>query len=110
MRSDEAETLAALQTLFAAIAELRQMDIRDLLDPGNYAHFQKTLASAYDALVKVEDALDSIGMRLENEHWRIGSAFAELTPLLIQPRTRADAVLDLFTQNMESFERRMQQP
>jgi len=109
MRSDEAETLATLQTLFAAIAELRQMIIRDLLDPGNYAHYQKTLAAAYDALVKVEDALDSIGTRLENEHWRIGSAFTELEPLLIKPRTRADAALEFFEQKMKRFERTFQQ-
>lgn len=110
MRSDEAETLATLQNLFAMVAELGHMNIRDLLVPGNYAHYQQTLAAAYDALVKVEDALDGIGMRLENEHWRISSAFAELEPLLFQPRARGDAALELFEQKMQQFERRMEQP
>ncbi len=77
------------------------MNIRDLLDPSRYVHYQKTLAAAYDALVKVEDALEGIAMRLENEHWCISSAFAELEPLLIQPHTRADAALELFEQSME---------
>lgn len=86
------------------------LNIRDLLAPGKYAHYQQTLAAAYDALVKVEDALDGIGMRLENEHWRISSAFSELEPLLFQPRTRGDAALELFEQKIQRFEQRMQQP
>ena len=110
MHSDEGDTLAALQTLISKVAELGEMNIRDLLAPGRYAHYKETLAAAYDALVKLEDALDGIGMRLENQHWRISSAFAELEPLLIQPRTRGDAALELFEQSLERFERRIQQP
>ena len=72
------------------------MDIRDLLEPGRYHHYKETLAAAYDALVTIEDALDSLGTKLENQHWRIDSAFEELSPLLIQPRSRLDAAMEAF--------------
>ena len=62
MSTADEETIAALQTLFANIAELGHINIRDLLTPGSYALYKATLDAAYDALVKVKDALDSLGL------------------------------------------------
>lgn len=91
------ETIAHLTALFATVAELGNMNIRDLLTPGKYEQYQATLDAAYDALVNVEDALDGLGLQLEYQHWRISSAFEELKPLLIQPRSP----LDTFDENVE---------
>ncbi len=106
MNTSEEETVAALRLLFAKLAELGQMDIREMLTPSKYEQFKATLDAAYDSLVNVEDALDSLGLKLENQHWRISSAFEELTPLLIQPRSRVDTALETFEQDMERFDRR----
>lgn len=104
MNQSEEETIVALRLLFAKIAELNAMNIRDLLLPGRYAEYRKALDAAYDSLVTVEDALDSLGMKLENQHWRISSAFEELTPLPIQPRNRTDDALELFEQDLQRWE------
>lgn len=59
------ETIAALSTLFERVAALQEIHIRDLLLPDRYEAYRATLDAAYDALVQVEDALDTIGMKLE---------------------------------------------
>ncbi len=41
-----------------------------------------------------------LGMKLEYQHWRISSAFEELKPLSMQPRSRLDLVYDTFEQEM----------
>jgi hypothetical protein len=90
MSTFEEETVAALQSLFAKVEALKQINIRDLLHPNVYLHYEQTLQEAYNALTKVEDALTSLGMKLEYQHYRLGGAFDELKPLLIQPRSNAD--------------------
>src|SRR5947209_2197179 len=104
MNQSEEETVAALRLLFAKIAELSQMNIREMLAPGKYGEYRAALDAAYDSLVFVEDALDSLGMKLENQHWRISSAFEELTPLPFQPRTRSDTALETFEQDLQRWE------
>ena len=99
MKQSEEETVTALHNLFAKIETLRQISIRDILKPDVYFHYEQTLQEAYDALTTVEDALTSLGMKLEYEHFRLGGALDELTPLLIQPRSNTDKI-------MEEFERR----
>jgi hypothetical protein len=105
MSNSEEETVAALRLLFEKVAELSAMNIRDMLIPGKYHEFKATLDAAYDSLVTVEDALDSIGMKLEYHHWRISGAFEELTPLLIQPRIRSDAAIEAYGQIIKGKER-----
>lgn len=92
------ETIAALSTLFERVAALQEIHIRDLLLPDRYEAYRATLDAAYDALVQVEDALDTIGMKLEYQHWRISSAFEEIQPLLMRPRSPADTTLDSMQQ------------
>ena len=61
-----------------------------------YFHYEQTLQEAYDALTTVEDALTSIGMKLEYEHFRIGGAVDELKPLMILPQSKTDNVMEEF--------------
>jgi hypothetical protein len=37
-------------------------------------------------------------MKLEYQHWRLGSAVEELKPLLIQTRTSSDTIMEEFEQ------------
>lgn len=96
----EEETVAALQSLFARVETLRQINIRDLLKPEVYIHYEQTLQEAYDALTKVEDALTSLGMKLEYQHFRLGGAVDELKPLMIQTRSDADKIMEVFEQRL----------
>ena len=100
MKKSEEETIAVLHNLFAKVETLRQINIRDILKPDVYFHYEQTLQEAYDALTTVDDALTSIGMKLEYEHFRIGGALDELKPLLINTRSPSDKI-------MEEFERRL---
>jgi hypothetical protein len=110
MNKSEEEIVAALRLLFVKIAELSSMDIREMFLPGKYEEYRSALDTAYDALVTVEDALDSLGWKLENEHWRIDSAFSELKPMFLkQPRSRAEDAFDLFEQYVER-RKQQQQP
>ena len=109
MSTAEEETVAALTLLFAKVAALEQMSIREMLTPGRYDQYKATLDEAYDALVTIEDALDSLGMKLEYQHWRISSAFEELKPLSMQPRSRLDLVYDTFEQEIQRKERKFPQ-
>ena len=88
--------LQHLHNLFAKVETLRQISIRDILKPDVYSHYEQTIQEAYDALTTVEDALTSLGMKLEYEHFRIGAALDELTPLLIQPHSKADTIMEEF--------------
>ncbi len=110
MNKFEEETIAALTLLIAKIAALEQMSVREMLTPGRYDQYKATLDEAYDALVTMEDALDSLGMKLEYQHWRISSAFEELKPLSMQPRSLVDIALDTFEQDIQRIERKFPQP
>src|SRR6266581_7009401 len=100
MNDFEEQTVFALKDLFDKVETLRHIDIRELLQPDMYYHYEDTLQAAYDALTTVEDALTSLGMKLEYEHWRLGGAVEELKPLMIQTRSPSDLI-------MEAFEKRL---
>ncbi len=110
MNKFEEETIAALTLLMAKVAELEQMNVREMLTPGRYDQYKATLDEAYDALVTIEDALDSLGMKLEYHHWRISSAFEEIKPLFMQPRSLVDTALEIFEQDIQRKERKFQHP
>jgi hypothetical protein len=96
MSAFEEETVAALHNFFASIETLQQITIPDLFKPGVYLHYERTLQEAYDALTTVEDALTTLGMKLEYQHYRLGGALDELKPLLIQPSSKVDKVMEEF--------------
>ena len=96
MSDFEEQTANALHILFDKVDTLRHMNIRDMLKPDMYYHYEDTLQAAYDALTTVEDALTSLGMKLEYEHYRLGGAVEELKPLMIQTRASSDAIIDEF--------------
>ncbi len=100
MSTFEEETVTSLQSLFAKVDTLARINLRDLLKPDVYYHYEKTLQEAYDALTTVEDALTTLGMKLEYQHFRLGGAVDELKPLMIQPYSPSDKI-------MEEFERRL---
>ena len=85
MSTFEEETITTLQTLFAKVATLQQISIRDILLPDTYRLYARTIQEAYDALTKVENALTSLGMKLEYRHYRLGGALDELAPLMVHP-------------------------
>ncbi len=101
MNTSETVTIAALTTLFEKVHELSALNIRDLLLLEKYKEYRATLDAAYDALVQVQDRLDSLGMKLEQQHYRIESALEEIKPLLIQTRSLADTALKTMQQDME---------
>jgi spore cortex formation protein SpoVR/YcgB (stage V sporulation) len=94
------ETTTALQSLFVKVDTLRQINIRDLLKPDVYYHYEKTIQEVYDALTNVEDALMSLGMKLEYQHWRLGGAVDELKPLLIDTSSASDKIMEAFEQRL----------
>jgi len=98
MSEFEERTCTALRTLFDQVNTLRQINIRDILTPETYRLYEQSLQQAYDALTTVEDALTSLGMKLEYEHFRLGGAVEEITPLMIQPRSSADTIKEEFEQ------------
>ena len=100
MKKSEEETITALHNLFAKVETLRQINMRDILTPDVYSHYEQTLQEAYDALTTVEDALTRIGMKLEYEHFRLGGALDELKPLLIQPHSASDRIMEAFEQRL----------
>jgi hypothetical protein len=99
MNEFEEQTANALKILFDKVNTLRQINIRDILKPETYELYEESIQAAYDALTTVEDALNSLGMKLEYEHFRLGGAVEELRPLMIQTRALSDTI-------MEEFERR----
>ena len=100
MSTFKEETVNSLQSLFTKVDTLARINIRDLLKPEVYYHYEQTLQEAYDALTEVEDALTTLGMKLEYQHFRLGGAVEELKPLIIQPHSPSDRI-------MEEFERRL---
>ena len=100
MKRFEEETVTALHNLFARVETLRQINIRDILKPDVYFLYDQTLQEAYDALTTVEDALTSLGMKLEYEHFRLGGALDELKPLLIDTRSPSDKIMEVFEQRL----------
>jgi spore cortex formation protein SpoVR/YcgB (stage V sporulation) len=92
------QTVNALTILFDKVDTLRRMNIRDMLKPDIYYHYENTLQAAYDALTTVEDALTSLGMKLEYEHWRLGGAVEELKPLMLDARSPSDKIIEEFEQ------------
>jgi hypothetical protein len=100
MKRFEEETVSALHSLYARVEALRQISIRDLLKPDVYFLYEQTLQEAYDALTTVEDALTSLGMKLEYEHFRLGGALDELKPLLITTRSPSDNIMEAFEQRL----------
>jgi hypothetical protein len=101
MKRFEEETVSALHSLFARVETLRQISIRDLLMPDVYFRYEQTLQEAYDALTTVEDALTSLGMKLEYEHFRLGGALDELKPLMIDTRSTSDTIMEAFEQRLQ---------
>jgi hypothetical protein len=101
MSTFEEETQTALTNLFTTVAQLRKITIRDLLQPEVYAHYEQTLQQAYDALVQVEDAITALGLKLEYQHFRLGGAVDELTPLMIQTRSKSERVMEDFARRIE---------
>ena len=67
-----------------------------LVKPETYRLYEESLQQAYDALTTVEDALTSLGMKLEYEHFRLGGAVDELKPLMIQIRSSSDIIKEEF--------------
>jgi len=98
MSDFEEQTFTALRHLFDQVNTLRQINIRDILKPETYQLYEQSLQQAYDALTTVEDALTSLGMKLEYEHFRLGGAVEEISPLMIQPRSSSDTITEEFEQ------------
>jgi hypothetical protein len=82
--TEREETVTAIKTLFNRVDELQNINIRDILKPEIYISYEKTLQEAYDALTQVERTINSLGMKLEYQHWRLGGAMEELKPFLQQ--------------------------
>jgi hypothetical protein len=99
MNTCEEKTMTAQQSFFAKVDTLSRINIRDMLKPDVFDHYEQTLQEAYDALTEVEDVLTTLGMKLEYQHFRLGGAVDELKPLLIQLHSPSDRI-------MEEFERR----
>jgi hypothetical protein len=93
MDKSQEETIAALRTLFASVDTLQQIEIRDMLKPEIYFLYENALQDAYDCLTQVENALTRQGMKLEFQHWRLGGALEELTPLLSETHSFSDTIL-----------------
>ena len=100
----EEHTVTALTNLFEKVETLGQMDIREMLEPDKYYLYEKTLQEAYDALTTVEDALTTLGMKLEYQHWRLGGAVDELRPLMIQPQSNVDRVMEAMNERMRHLD------
>jgi hypothetical protein len=104
MNEFEEQTINALKSLFDKVEALRQINIRDIVKPEMYQLYEESLQHAYDALTTVEDALTSLGMKLEHEHFRLGGALDELTPLMIQPRSNSDRVIEVMSERMQHLD------
>ena len=100
MSEFEEQTIQALRNLFEKVNTLRHISIREILKPEVYEFYEDTLQAAYDAMTTVEDALIALGMKLEYEHFRLGGAADELKPLMIQPRSNTDRVMEILEENM----------
>ena len=95
MSEFEEQAIHALRNLFEKVNTLRHIDIREILKPEVYQLYEDSLQAAYDEMTTVEDALTALGMKLEYEHFRLGGAADELKPLMIQPRSNTDRVMEM---------------
>ena len=103
MNDFEERTITALRNLFEKVEALRQMDIREMLEPDRYYHYEDTLQAAYDSLTTAEDAVTTLGMKLEYQHFRLGGAVEELRPLMIQTRSPSDLIMEAFEKNVSKM-------
>jgi hypothetical protein len=101
MHDFEEETVIALKTLFDKVKTLQHITIRVILVPATYQLCEVNLQAAYDALTTVEDALASVGMKLEYEHWRLGGAVEELTPLMLHIPSASEKVMELVEEKLQ---------
>ena len=104
MSTFEEHTFNAHKNLFEKVETLRQMDIREMLEPDRFYLYEDTLQEAYDALTTVEDALTTLGMKLEYQHFRLGGAVDELRPLMIQPQSNVDGVMEAMNERMRHLD------
>jgi hypothetical protein len=104
MSDFEEQTFTALRNLFEKVEILRKMDIREMLEPNRYYLYEDTLQEAYDALTTVEDALTALGMKLEYQHFRLGGAADELRPLMTQPQSNIDRVMEVMNERMRHLD------
>ena len=51
MNASEADTIAALTTLFSEVKKLQELNIRDLLLPDNYAGYRASLDAVFDSRI-----------------------------------------------------------
>lgn len=103
MSDFEGLTYTALQNLFENVETLQEIAIRDILKPDVYSLYQKTLQAAYDALKTVEDAINSLGMKLEQQHFRLATAIEILEPLLNQTLSSYDLSLEVVEKLMSEI-------
>lgn len=104
MNEFEEQSITTLRTLFGKVHILQQITIQDMLKPETYQLYAECLQEAYDALVQVEDALTTIGMKLEYNHWRLGGAVDELKPFMDQSRSKAAMDLEFFENEMNEID------
>lgn len=102
MHDFEEETVIALKNLFDKVKTLQHITIREMLIPETYHLYDEKLQAAYDALTTVEDALASVGMKLEYEHWRLGGAVEEFTPLMLHIPSASEKVMELLEEKLQS--------
>ncbi len=95
MSDFEELTIAALQNLFENVETLQHIEIRDILKTDVYFLYQKTLQAAYDALKTFENAVNALGMKLEQQHFRLGTAIEILEPLLNQTLSTYDLSMEV---------------
>jgi hypothetical protein len=91
----EEQTVTALKTLYETVDALQKINIRDMLKPEMYVHYDQTLQAAYDALTQIEGATSRLSMKLEYQHRRLGGAVEELKPFLQRTHTRSDELTTL---------------
>src|SRR5437016_3968724 len=104
MNDFEEETVIALKDLFDRVKTLQHITIREMLIPETYQLYEENLQAAYDTLTSVEDALASESMKLEYEHWRLGGAVEELTPLMLHIPSASEKVKELVEENLQSMD------
>jgi hypothetical protein len=95
MSDFEEITVAALQSLFDQVETMQHIDVQDIQKPDMYSLYEMTLQAAYDGLTAVEDALTTLGMELEQQHFRLSVAVEVLEPLLNQTLSSYDLSIEV---------------
>lgn len=62
MNTFEEVTDRTLQSLFTKIDELKQIKIRDMLNPDVYYHYEQTIQKAYDGVMKKTPPYVPVGL------------------------------------------------